>query len=129
MSDEVEYLGLTTDPCQVDGCRGILHANRGYVFYRCPICFATYTRRGAELTPDSSDPAKDRRPTDVPVTKDIQYTRISQETCACGGPLHSTADCLLYRCPACHETYMRFGQQLVRDASIPRAIVIDRKKS
>lgn len=129
MSDEIKYVRVTSDACTADGCHGILHANRSYSFYRCSTCFATYRRTGVELTADSNEPARDRRAPSEPVIEEIQYSRISTERCAveaCGGQLHSNADCMLYRCPDCHETYMRFGTQLVRDASIPRAIVIKR---
>ena len=129
MSGEIEYGLTTTEPCQANDCGGILLANRRHVFYRCPICFATYTRNGVEVRADSSDPALERRREEEAVAAAIQYTRVSNENCACGSPLHSSSDGMLYRCPDCQETYMRFGQQLVRDASIPRAIVIDRKKS
>lgn len=61
---------------------------------------------------------------------DIEYVRISIEACVvegCGGMLHSDRTFVHYRCPICHETYIRFGALLVQDLSIPRAIVVTRE--
>ncbi len=56
MSVDIEYLCMTTDPCQVvDTCRGVLHANRQYVFDRCPIWFETDMRSGLHLVQEASN--------------------------------------------------------------------------
>ncbi len=52
MSGNIEYESDTTELCRVEACRGLMHADRRHVFYRCSICGATYTRLGLELRPD-----------------------------------------------------------------------------
>ena len=129
MSVDIEYLCMTTDPCQVvDTCRGVLHANRQYVFDRCPIWFETDTRIGVELETERIGPAPARTREDV--IKGIQDSRISNERRAVdgrGGALHGNSDSMLYRCPACRETDMCSGLHLVHEASNSRAVVIQRR--
>lgn len=56
MSDDIEYVRISTDACIATGCAGMLHSDRMCVHYRCPVCHETYTRLGMRFVADTSIP-------------------------------------------------------------------------
>jgi hypothetical protein len=52
VSGNIEYERDTTELCRVETCRAPMHSDRKYVFFRCSVCGATYTRLGLEFIAD-----------------------------------------------------------------------------